>query len=115
MTSTPTRGGSRLAAESLIPAHLESVRRCPARSDYVELCFETDEGPWTWCVADLAATNECGSSDGVLAITVGPYGARARQVEDGGRLGFALPSSEAMPMILAGARTYLVRKLVERK
>jgi hypothetical protein len=101
-----------LEDKSLISATLQSVRRCPARPDYIELCFGTDEGLWTWCFRDPRELDECGSG-GTLALTVGPYGAQARCVEDNG-LGFALPTSEALPMILGGSRTYVARKLVER-
>jgi hypothetical protein len=113
MTESPCVNGSYLRGKSLIPATLQSVRRCPARSDYVELCFETDEGLWTWCFRDPSELSESECSGGTLALTVGPYGARARCVEDG-ELGFALPISEALPMILGGSRIFVARKLVER-
>lgn len=112
MTKLPCFTGSRLADGPFLPATLESVRRCPARSDFIELCFATDEGGWTWCFRDPAERGE-GSSGGALALTVGPYGAQARSVENGG-LGLALPTSEALPMILGGSQTYVARKLVER-
>ena len=114
MTKSPCFSGSRLEDKSLISATLQSVRRCPARLDYIELCFETDEGLWTWCFRDPRERSECGcGSGGTLALTVGPYGAQARCVEGNG-LGFALPTAEALPMILGGSRTYVERKLVER-
>ena len=108
--------GSRLEDKSLIPATFQSVRRCPARPDYIELCLETDEGLWTWCFRDTRELSECECEcgyGGTLALTVGPYGAQASCVEDSG-LGFALPTSEALPMIIGGSRTYVERKLVER-
>ncbi|GAB1812510.1 hypothetical protein [Mycobacterium sp. MUNTM1] len=112
MTRLQCFTGSRFEDASFLPATLESVRRCPARSDFIELCFATDEGGWTWCFRDPAERGE-GSSDGTLALTVGPYGAQARNVEEGG-LGPALPTSEALPIILGGSRVYLARQLVER-
>ena len=114
MTESPCFSGSRLEDESLIPATFQSVRRCPARPDYIELCFETAEGLWSWCFRD---PHEPGEGEwgtrGALALTVGPYGAQARCVEDN-EIGLALPTSEALPMILGGSRTYVTRKLVER-
>jgi hypothetical protein len=38
--------GEPSGGEPFLPATLEGVRRCPARSEYVELCFSTPEGPW---------------------------------------------------------------------
>lgn len=113
MTESPCVSGMHLRDRSLIPATLQAVRRCPARSDYIELCFETDEGMWTWCFRDPAELSDPECSGSTLALTVGPYGARARCVEEG-ELGFALPISEALPMILGGTRIFVARKLVER-
>jgi hypothetical protein len=113
VTTSQSCDGSRLVDRSLIPATLEAVHRCPARSDYIELCFETDEGGWTWCLPDPIEQSQCDTSCSTLAVTVGPYGARARCV-DGGRLGFTLSAAEAVPLIVGGARTYVARKLVER-
>jgi hypothetical protein len=104
--------GSHLMDESFVPARLESVRRCPARADFIELCFATDEGSWTWCFRDPPERTK-GESFGSLALTVGPYGAQARCVDDGD-LGLALPTSEALPMILGDSRTYVARRLVDR-
>jgi hypothetical protein len=104
--------GSRMVDESFVPATLESVRRCPARSDFIELCFATDEGAWTWCFRDPPEGNGCGSV-GALALAVGPYGPQARSVDDDG-IGVALPTSEALPMILGDSPTFVARRLVER-
>jgi hypothetical protein len=114
MTKSTCFTGSRLADQSLIPATFQSFRRCPARPDYIELCFETEDGLWTWCFRDPRELSnfECGSGR-TLALTVGPYGAQARCVEDN-ELGFAVPTSEALPIILGGSPTYVARKLVER-
>lgn len=104
--------GSRLTDGAFILATLECVRRCPARSDFIELFFATDEGEWTWCFPEPSEQSDAGVG-GTIALTVGPYGAQARYVDDG-RLGLALPSGSALPMILAGSPTYVARKLVER-
>ena len=95
-----------------MPATFQKVRRCPARPHYIALCCATDDGALTWCFRDPHELCGCGSGH-TLALTVGPYGAQARSVVDNG-LGFALPTSEALPMILGGSRTYVSRKLVER-
>ena len=39
-----------------LSATLESLRRCPARGEYVELCFTTAEGEWSWCFPEPART-----------------------------------------------------------
>ncbi|ORA41077.1 hypothetical protein BST20_02775 [Mycobacterium branderi] len=97
---------------SFVLASLQSFHRCPARSDFIELCFATDAGTWTWCFREPSERSE-GGSGGTLALTVGPYGAQARYVDDGG-LGLALPTSQALPMILGGSQTYVARRLVAR-
>lgn len=113
-TKTQVCNGLRLADESFLPATLRSVRLCPARSDYIELCFETDEGIWTWCCPELAEPSEGGSGVGeTVVITMGPYGPRARYLDDG-RLGLAMPNPEATSMIVGGSRTYVARTLVKR-
>lgn len=113
MTTSQRCGEPGLQDGSLIPATFQSVHRCPARSDYIELCFETDESPWAWCLPEPSEHAEYDGGCDAVAITVGPYGAQARCV-DGDRLGFALPGSEAVPLILNGIRTLVARKLVER-
>jgi hypothetical protein len=112
MTKLPCFTDSRLRDGSFVLATLQCVRRCPARSNFIELCFATDEGSWTWCFRDPPERSER-SSSGTLALTVGPYGAQARCV-DAGALGLALPTSEALSMILGGSETYVARRLVER-
>jgi hypothetical protein len=100
--------GSR-AEGAFLPATLACTRRCAARPEYIELCFATPEGPWTWCFPAPARRRK---RDAVpLALTVGAYGVQARPVRDGG-LGSALPSSSALQMILAGADVYVARRLV---
>jgi hypothetical protein len=103
---------SKLDGGAFIRADLSCVRRCPARADFIELCFETDEGPWTWCFRDPIERSEC-TSGIPIALTVGPYGAQARQVRNDA-LGLALPGSDALAMILGGSPTYLARRLVHR-
>lgn len=95
--------------EPFLPASLEVVRRCPARSEYIELCFTTPEGSWKWCFPEPPRRRK--PPAGPLALTVGLYGAQAHVIGEDG-LGPALPSSSALPMILAGADVYVARKLV---
>ena len=108
MTLAPCFADRRLE-EPFLPATLEGVRRCPARSGYVELCFTTPEGPWQWCFPEPPRRRR--RPAGPLALTMGPYGAQAHLVRDAG-LGPALPSSSALPMILAGADVRVARRLV---
>ena len=95
--------------ESFLPATLERIHRCPARPEYVELCFATPEGPWTWCFPAPSRRRKRAAIP--LALTVGAYGVQARPVR-GGCLGPALPGSSALPVILAGADVYIARRLV---
>jgi hypothetical protein len=94
---------------SLLPATLERARHCAARPEYIELCFVTPEGPWTWCFPAPSRRRKRAAVP--LALTVGAYGVQARPVREGG-LGPALSSSAALPMILAGADVYVARRLV---
>lgn len=98
---------------ALIPATLQAECRCPARSDYVELCFDTADGPWTWCFPEPQEPSESVPGVDAVAITVGPFGAQARYVV-GQTLGFAMLTAEAMALIEAGTPTFIARKLVER-
>ena len=98
--------------ESFLPATLESVRRCPARPDYIELGFATPEGGWTWCFPNRADRRN--RPAGPIALTVGPYGVQARLIHSGS-LGPALQSSSALPLIRSGADVYLARELVPRR
>ena len=108
MTQAPCFA-DRLLEEAFLPATLEGVRRCPARSGYVELCFTTPEGPWQWCFP--APPRRRRRRVGSLALTMGAYGVQAHLVRDAG-LGPALPSSAALPMILVGADIRVARGLV---
>ncbi len=97
------------AEEPFLPAKLERVSRCPARAGYIELCFTTPEGTWKWCFPRPPRRHR--EPAGALALTAGPYGAQAHPVREDG-LGPALPSSSALPMILAGATVWIARSLV---
>lgn len=105
-------GGPGIRDESFRPATIAAVRPCPARSDYLELCFETDEGPWTWCFPEPTERHEL--ADGVLALKLGTYAVQAHYVRNG-ELGLAMPTSEALGMILGGSRIYIARRLVARE
>ena len=108
MTQASCFTGPRLE-EPFVPATLELVRRCPARSEYLELCFRTPGGSWTWCFPRPSRRRKRPADP--LALTVGPYGVQARRVRDDG-LGPALQNASALPMILAGADVYVARRLV---
>ncbi len=95
--------------DGFLPATLESVRRCPARPEYLELCFRTPEGTWNWCFPKPARQRK--RSPSPIALTLGPYGVLARQVLSSG-FGTALDGSAALPMILAGADVIVARRLV---
>ncbi len=95
--------------EPFVPATLEQVRRCPARLEYIELCFTTPEGPWKWCFPEPPRRRK--QPAGPIALTVGPFGVQAHLIRDSG-LAPALQSSSALPMILAGADVYVARRLV---
>jgi hypothetical protein len=93
-----------------LSATLESLRRCPARGEYVELCFTTAEGEWSWCFPEPARRLRRRPSP--VALTLGPYGVLARRIDAGGEFGTALDASVALPMILAGAEVVVARHLV---
>lgn len=102
-----------LATNAALVATLESVRRCPARSDYIELCFSTAEGAWTWCFPrPVESGADCRDGDAVV-ITTGPYGVQARYSTNG-VTGLVMPTAEAMAAILSECRTYIARRLIER-
>ena len=108
MTQASCFTGPRLN-EPYLPATLDLIRRCPARPEYIELCFTTPEGPWKWCFPEPSRRRK--QPAGALALTVGPYGVEARLIRDSA-LGPALQSSSALPMIRAGADVYVARRLV---
>ncbi|MWA03543.1 hypothetical protein F8568_024800 [Actinomadura sp. LD22] len=120
MTQAPLRCGPRPAdafrpADALLPAALDLVRPCPARADFIELCFTTPEGPFQWCFSDPARDEEPVEEhgDGPLALAIGPYGVQAHHVRGGGpALGPAIQPGAALPMILAGAEVLIMSRLV---
>jgi hypothetical protein len=97
------------AETSFLTATLERVRRCPARPEYLELCFATPEGPWTWCFPAPSRRRRQHAIS--LALTVGAYGVQARPIRDSG-LGPVLPISSALSMILARADVLVEHRLV---
>jgi hypothetical protein len=96
--------------EELLPATLESVRRCPARRGYIELHFSTREGPWSWCFPKPARRLKRRRSP--IALTLGPYGVLARPVIGGREFGTALDACVALPTILADGDVVVARRLV---
>lgn len=99
-----------LGEQVFVSARLATVGRCPARLGYIELAFTTPEGPWKWC---LSKPPECEpEKTGLVAVTLGRYGPQARFVTEDGDLAPALPSVEAVPVILAGADVVIARSLV---
>jgi hypothetical protein len=95
--------------QTFLPATLEHVRRCPARAEYIELCFTTPEGSWNWCFPEPERVRKRSASP--IALTLGPYGIVARKVIDT-RLGTVVDTAAAVPMILAGAEVVVARRLV---
>ena len=93
-----------------LPARLDYVRRCPARPEYRELCFSTEAGAWNWCFPEPAGLLEPRPAV-PLALKAGRYGVQAHPVV-GANLSSALPSSAALPMILAGTEVHIARGLV---
>lgn len=99
--------GPTLDEEAFIQATLTFVRRCPARSDYRELFFATDEGVWRWCFPE-PAEHEKPTGNGAIALTVGRHGAQAYPVtEDGDDT-----VGSVLPRILGGAEVRIARRLV---
>ena len=112
MKETLCLTGAHPVDESFVAATLKAIRRCPARADFIEICFVTSEGSWTWCFREPSERTGC-SPGRAIALTIGSYGAQARSVDDGD-IGLALPTSEALPMILGHSPTYVDRRLVHR-
>ena len=112
MGKFPCFAGPSLQQEPFLSATLRLARRCPARLDYVELLFGTDEGMWEWCFPEPPEQLHH-HSNGPLALTLGTYGPQAHTIDNDG-LGPALPSTEAMSAILDGADVYVARRLVAR-
>lgn len=99
----------RMGHETFTKAMLHTVQHCPARSNYIELCFVTDDGPWRWCVPQ--PPKELDHQVDRLAVTLGCYGAQAHLIK-GDSLGWAIPSSEAVPAILKGIDLFVERRLI---
>ena len=95
--------------DGFLPAALESVRRCPAQPECIELSFRTPEGAWNWCFPEPARRRK--RNPGPLALTLGPYGVLVRRVLSGG-FGAAVDASAVLPMILAGSDVIVARRLV---
>ena len=110
MTQAFSSTGAPLDREAFVPATLRSVRQCPARADYIELRFDTAQGPWDWCFPE-PPSREPAEPVGPLALTLGRYDARAYLVTDG-VLGPVVPSDRALAMILGGAEVSIARQLV---
>ncbi|WP_327100523.1 hypothetical protein OIE68_18090 [Nocardia vinacea] len=111
MTRVATPTESTLSGRSFLPATLEVALRCPARSDYIELRFATSAGSWQWCFPEPQHRYADPSAATSIALAFGRYGAQAHLIRAGG-LGPALPSSAALPLILADARILVERRLI---
>ncbi|SHM65136.1 hypothetical protein [Cryptosporangium aurantiacum] len=98
--------------DDFLLATLGQVRRCPARADYLELRFSTDEGEWDWCFPEPPAARRRPLRP--LALRLGTYGVQAHLVRDG-TLGTAVPTAAAVPTILAGAPVYVDRRLLRSR
>ncbi|WP_330254394.1 hypothetical protein OG874_07535 [Nocardia sp. NBC_00565] len=112
MTYALSSTESTFSGKSFLSATLDSAHRCPARSDYIELRFTSSAGSWQWCFPEPphGADAEPRATES-LALTFGRYGAQAHLIRDGA-LGPALPSPATLPMILAGTRIFVERRLV---
>jgi hypothetical protein len=102
--------GPPFSEEEPLTATLEGMRRCPARGEYIELHFTTNEGAWSWCFP--APARQLRRRPTPIALTPGPYGVIARRVTADGELGSALDARVALPAILAGADVVVARRLV---
>ena len=111
MTYTFSSTESTFSGKSFLLGTLETAHRCPARSDYIELRFTTSAGSWQWCFPEPPQYGGATGATESLALMFGRYGAQAHIIRDGA-LGPALPSPAALPMILAGTRIFVERRLV---
>ncbi|MEV4235397.1 MULTISPECIES: hypothetical protein [unclassified Nocardia] len=111
MTRVATLTESTLSGRPFLPATLDIALRCPARSDYIELRFATSAGSWQWCFPEPQHRYADPSAATSIALAFGRYGAQAHLIRAGG-LGPALPSSAALPLILADARILVERRLI---
>ncbi|MFI6361365.1 hypothetical protein ACIBG0_01310 [Nocardia sp. NPDC050630] len=112
MASVPAPVQATLSGRSFLSATLDSVHRCPARSDYIDLRFSTSAGFWQWCFPEPPGRRRVDQRGVVpLALTFGRYGAQAHVIRDD-ELGPALPSSAALPLILGDAYILVERRLI---
>ncbi|WP_433761338.1 hypothetical protein [Nocardia sp. CA-135398] len=101
-----------LSGRSFLTATLDSVHRCPARSDYIDLRFSTSAGFWQWRFPEPQGRRRADRRGAVpLALTFGRYAAQAHIIRDNA-LGPALPSSAALPLILGDAYILIERRLI---
>jgi hypothetical protein len=105
-----------ISGKTYLRASLLQIQRCPARTDFIELVLDTEEGTWKWCIPEPSVRAGGGGASVILAMTLGRYAVQAHKVKGvrGDRLGFALPSATATPLIIAGAQVYLERTLIGR-
>ncbi|NKY53084.1 hypothetical protein [Nocardia vermiculata] len=112
MTRTGTRvSGTAFDEELFVRATVESSGRCPARADYIEICFATTEGRWKWCFPEPDPADALDEPITALAFTLDQYGAQAHPIVDG-TIGPAILSASALPMVLAGTPVHIARRLV---
>jgi len=102
--------GGPSSAEPFLRATLTGTRPCPARPEYVELCFSTPEGPWNWCFPE-PPKGRGRRRAAPIALTLGAYGVQARLARGDGS-GPVLDGSAALSMIMAGAAVVVARQLV---
>lgn len=97
--------------ELFVRATIESVGPCPARADYIEICFTTTEGRWKWCFPEPDPADTLEEPTTELAFTLDNYGAQAHPIVDG-RIQPAILSAAALPMVVAGTAVHIARRLV---
>jgi hypothetical protein len=98
--------------EHFLPATLELARRCPARSDYVDLRFQTARGSWDWCFPGPPEQDV--RLKGPLALTIGAHGLQVHLITDG-VLGPRLLNGPALAMIMAGTEVSIARRLIRTR
>ncbi|MBO0856478.1 MAG: hypothetical protein J2P18_22250 [Nocardia sp.] len=103
--------GTEVDSETFIRASIESVGPCPARADYIEICFSTTEGRWKWCFPEPDPDDVLEEPWTDLAFTLDHYGAQAHPIVDG-RIQPAILSAAALRMVLGGTAVHIERKLV---
>jgi hypothetical protein len=111
MAQAPSPCGTR-RAEAFVAATLDVVRPCPARPEYIEVCFTTPHGEFHWCFPEPPRRRP--QPDGPIALAIGPYGVQAHHMSNGD-LGLALETADALPVILAGAEVFIARRLLSTR